>query len=54
MKTRKIEKRPPMLTGETKADVQKLHDYLEYLRDELNYILTLIGKNMNGGENSGN
>ena len=47
MKSKKIEKRPPDMTGDPRADAQALADYMEYLREEMNFILTLIYKEMN-------
>lgn len=47
MNARKIEKRPPDMTGDPKTDAQRLAEYLNYLREELNYILTLLYKQMN-------
>ena len=47
MKAKKIEKRPPDMTGDPKADAQALAEYAEYLREEMNFILTLIYKEMN-------
>lgn len=47
MKNRLIEKRPPALTGNAQADVRALSEYVNYLRDELNFILTLHAKEIN-------
>ena len=44
MKGRKIDKRPPNLTGDPKEDAQKVEDYLNYLRDQMNFILSTIYK----------
>ena len=41
-----IERRPPQTTGDAAADAQQLAEYLEYLRQEINFILTLIYKNI--------
>jgi len=54
MKGRKIDRRPPAPTGNAAADLGALQNYLEYLRDELNFILTQIYKNTNGGNGNGN
>ena len=39
-----IDRTPPAATGDTKRDVQEILDYLNYLREQINYILTLIYK----------
>ncbi len=50
MKTlRKIEKRPPAPTGDAAADAQALADYLDWLREQINFILTLIERRLNEG-----
>ena len=46
MKGKKIEKRPPTLTGDPKEDNRRLSAYLDYLYEQLNYILTLLYKDM--------
>ena len=45
MRGRKIDKRPPHLTGDPKTDAQKTEDYLSYLREQINFILSNIYKN---------
>lgn len=47
MKPYKIEKAPPALTGDAQTDARLLAEYMEYLREQLNFILTLIYKQMN-------
>lgn len=44
-----IEKDPPTATGNTRADIKALENYLVYLKEQLNWILTIITKNQNGG-----
>ena len=46
---RKIDKAPPALSGNSGADIKALREYLVYLTEQLNWILTLIYKNQNGG-----
>lgn len=47
MKPYKIEKAPPALTGNPQEDNKALADYMDYLREQMNFILTLIYKQMN-------
>lgn len=42
---RKIDKTPPVITGNTKKDLQELREYLEYFREQINWILELISRN---------
>ncbi len=42
MTGKKIEKRPPTLTGDAKEDLRKLLEYQQYLYEQMNYILSLI------------
>lgn len=42
----KIEKGLPVLNGDPQEDVKALADYLNYLREEINFILTLLYKQM--------
>lgn len=49
MKGKKIDRRPPDKTGDLRSDA--IIDYLNYLRDEINFILTQIYKN--GGNANG-
>ena len=44
-----IEKDPPPATGNAQADLQALEDYLAYLKEQLNFILT----NLQRGQSSG-
>ena len=46
MKGKKIEKRPPTLTGDVNEDNRRMAEYLAYLYEQLNYILTLLYKDM--------
>ena len=51
MKTiKKIEKRAPLPTGNAAEDIRRQSEYLDYLREQLNYIFSLIQKQMNEGE----
>ena len=47
MRSKKIEKRPPDMTGDPRTDTQRLAEYMEYLREEINFILTLLYKQLN-------
>ncbi len=47
MKAYKLEKSPPALTGNPQEDVKALADYIDYLHEQMNFILTLIYKQMN-------
>ena len=47
MKAYKIEKSPPAMTGDAQTDARLLAEYMEYLREQMNFILTLIYKQMN-------
>ncbi len=46
---KKIDKAPAPLTGDVRKDQQELRNYLVYLREQLNFILTQINKEQNGG-----
>ena len=48
---KKIEKRPPALTGNPTEDNRRMAEYLEYLREQMNYILSLIERRLNEGGN---
>lgn len=37
-----IDRTPPTSTGDQKKDAQAVFDYLNYLREQMNYILSLI------------
>ena len=50
MKAIKIDKRPPHLTGEPREDAQKTEDYLNYLREQINFAFAQIYKEVNGKE----
>lgn len=41
---RKIDKAPPTVTGNVGADLIALREYLVYLTEQINWILTLITK----------
>ncbi len=49
---KKIEKRPPAPTGDPAADVRAQAEYLDYLREQMNFILTLIERRFNEGGNA--
>ena len=52
---KKIEKNAPMLTGNPEEDVRLLASYVTYLREQINYILTLIDRRFKEEEaNNGN
>ena len=44
MKIRKIDKMPPEPTGNVKTDIEKMRDYLNYLRENINFALNTIEK----------
>jgi len=44
-----IEKDPPVAKGVNETDIKAIEDYLVYLREQLNYILTLIQRGQNNG-----
>lgn len=37
-----IDRTPPETTGNTAQDLRAMQDYLNYLREQINFILTLI------------
>lgn len=41
-----IDKTPPVPTGDSKQDVASVYDYLSYMQEQLNYILTIIDKRL--------
>lgn len=47
---RKIDRTPPPLTGNNSKDLQALREYEVYLREQLNFILTLIYKEQEGDQ----
>lgn len=46
---RKIDRNPPDMTGDAMKDVMAMREYLQWLVEQLNWILSLIYKNQNGG-----
>ena len=46
---RKIDRMPPAPTGNTAADITAVREYLVWLVEQLNWILTIIYNNQNGG-----
>lgn len=48
-KIRIIEKDPPVATGNVERDIKAQEDYLVYLREQLNFILTNIQRRENSG-----
>ncbi len=44
MKIRKIDKMPPEMTGNVKTDLEKVREYLNYLRENVNFALNTIEK----------
>lgn len=49
MKIKKLDISPPQPTGDSKVDLKALHEYLSYQTEQINYILTLIEKELNNG-----
>ena len=47
--TKLIEKTPPDLTGDSETDTAAMRNYLLYLREQFNFILTNIYKELNHG-----
>lgn len=45
-----IDRTPPSPTGDKKRDEQAIYDYLSYMREQLNYILQLLYKNIGRGD----
>lgn len=43
---RQIDKYPPALTGDAKKDLEAMQNYLYYLREQINFILSNMS---NGG-----
>lgn len=46
---RKLDRRPPELTGDASVDTRRIVDYLEKMREDLNVILSQIYKAVNEG-----
>lgn len=44
MVIKKIDKMPPVISGDTKKDMQAMQDYLTYLREKINFALNTIEK----------
>lgn len=51
MKGIKIDRQPPAVTGNQTTDARAITDYLNYLRETLNFALTQIYKNTGGNGN---
>ena len=47
---RLIDKEPPAPTGDAKTDAAAMYRYLCYLREQMNFILTNLGRE---GQNNG-
>ena len=47
---RLIDRTPPVMSGDEKQDVRALYEYIAYLQEQLNFILTNIGRE---GQNNG-
>lgn len=47
-----IDRRPPMATGDLPGDRDAILNYLSYLQDRMNFILTLIYKEAKNHETS--
>lgn len=47
---KKLDRTPPRPTGNTQQDVKAMADYLNYMVEHLNWILTMLEKQINGGE----
>ena len=37
-----IDRTPPQITGDAQKDLRAMHDYLYYLQERLNYILSVV------------
>ena len=49
-----IDKSPPRPTGDQEADAMAIYNYLCYVQEQLNFILTQLYKNSrNGGAGNG-
>lgn len=48
MKIKKIDKLPPSPSGETKKDLAAMLEYLCYLREQINFALSIVEKEEHG------
>ena len=46
---RLIDRTPPEMTGDAEKDMAALFNYISYLQEQLNFILTKIGRETNNG-----
>ena len=46
----RIDRTPPAVSGKTEDDVRRLQDYIVYLHEQLNYILSQIEKQLDENE----
>lgn len=46
---RYIDRTPPVITGNTKADLQSIAAYLSYLQEQMNFILSSMEKQRKNG-----
>lgn len=44
-----IDRLPPSPTGDTKADIQAMSDYMAYLQEQFNYIITVLTRGEGNG-----
>lgn len=49
MTDRKLDRRPPEISGDAALDLEQIKEYLERQREEINFILTLIYKRLSEG-----
>jgi len=45
---RKIDKAPPAPTGDARQDIEAITDHMAYMQEQVNYILSLIYKAVEG------
>ena len=51
MKGRIVDRQPPAVTGNPETDARAITDYLNYLRETVNFALMQIYKNTGGNGN---
>ena len=51
---RYIQREPPIIKDDLRETMRETIEYLEYLRETLNHILSIYGKRMPGPEATGN
>lgn len=49
MTTKKIDRLPPVPTGNVKTDIEKINEYLIYLRENINFAINSIDKKESEG-----